>query len=168
VGVNRGPPNGELTGKDVVNLGGAEKAGAYLYGLACASQASRCSTSFRLFAKVDDAAARKPVSAPTSWFMAAHMRRLSMLSGISAESRPIVRHQPQFRLDCSPADASLFAQRHGDTFLARWRAALTPMIPRQRRTTSARWETRPPKMLDERGDHDRATPACRRRLQRKF
>ena len=45
---------------------------------------------------------RNPVSRPVRSFMPRHSRRLSIASGISLKSRPMVRHQPQLRLDCSP------------------------------------------------------------------
>ena len=61
-----------------------------------------------------------------------------MISGISRGSRPILRHQPQFRLDCSPAMCP-FSQRTVDTpFCARKSAVLVPMIPPPMITTSAR------------------------------
>src|SRR6516164_9260381 len=46
---------------------------------------------------------RKPGSAPISDWSRPQMARLSLISGISALSRPCWRHQPQLRLDCSPA-----------------------------------------------------------------
>ena len=81
---------------------------------------------------------RKPVSPPTCAFMPAHRRRLSMASGNSARSRPIVRHQPQFRLDCSPAMRPFSHSVTETPFLARWSAALTPTMPPPTTTTSAR------------------------------
>src|SRR5271163_4595255 len=81
---------------------------------------------------------RKPVSPPTCPFMPAQRRRLSMASGNSARSRPIVRHQPQFRLDCSPAMRPFSHSVTETPFLARWSAALTPTMPPPTTTTSVR------------------------------
>jgi len=61
-----------------------------------------------------------------------------MISGISRGSRPILRHHPQLRLDCSPAICP-FSQRTVETpFCARKSAVLAPMIPPPTITTSAR------------------------------
>jgi hypothetical protein len=46
---------------------------------------------------------RKPVSAPTRSFMPRQASSDLRMSGISRGSRPICRHQPQFRPDCSQA-----------------------------------------------------------------
>ena len=81
---------------------------------------------------------RKPVSPPTCASMPAQRRRLSIASGNSARSRPIVRHQPQFRLDCSPAMRPFSHSVTETPFLARWSAALTPTMPPPTTTTSAR------------------------------
>ena len=52
-----------------------------------------------------------------------------MLSGISRGSRPMVRTQPQFRLDCSPPIRP-FSQSVTETpRCARKRAVLTPAMP---------------------------------------
>ena len=72
---------------------------------------------------------RNPVSAPTVRFMSCHRRKLSMTSGISRGSRPIFRHQPQLRLDCSPAICPFSHSATGTPFCARKNAVLTPMIP---------------------------------------
>src|SRR5579884_2598865 len=80
---------------------------------------------------------RKPVSAPTRSFMPCHNRRLSMISGISRGSRAILRHQPQLRLDCSPAMCPFSHSTTETPFSARNRAVLTPMMPPPMTTTSA-------------------------------
>ena len=81
---------------------------------------------------------RKPVSASTISFIPSHRRRLSMISGISRGSRPILRTQPQLRLDCSPAIWP-FSHKATDTpRLARNRAALAPMMPPPTITTDTR------------------------------
>src|SRR5262245_12020963 len=62
---------------------------------------------------------------------------LSSISGISRGSRPILRTQPQLRLDCS-APSTPFSQRTTDTpRSARNSAVLTPAIPPPITTTSA-------------------------------
>ena len=66
------------------------------------------------------------------------MRCASMLSGISRGSRPMVRHQPQLRLDCSPPMRP-FSQRAAEMpFSARASTVLTPMMPPPITTTSTR------------------------------
>ena len=81
---------------------------------------------------------RKPVSASTRWFIPCHRRRLSMTSGISRGSRAILRHQPQLRLDCSPAMWPFSHSTVETPFSARNSAALVPIMPPPMITTSAR------------------------------
>src|SRR5260221_14019494 len=80
---------------------------------------------------------RKPVSASTIAFMPCHSLRLSMISGISRGSRAILRHQPQLRLDCSPAMWPFSQSTVGMPFLARKSAVLAPMMPPPTLTTPA-------------------------------
>ncbi len=61
-----------------------------------------------------------------------------MISGNSRGSRPILRHQPQLRLDCSPAMWPFSHKATETPFSARNSAALVPMIPPPIITTSAR------------------------------
>ena len=62
---------------------------------------------------------------------------LSIISGSSRGSRPILRTQPQLRLDCSAASAP-FSQSTTETpRSARNIAVLTPMMPPPMTTTSA-------------------------------
>src|SRR5437016_5544095 len=81
---------------------------------------------------------RKPVSASTVRFIPSHSRRLSMTSGISRGSRTILRHQPQLRLDCSPAMCPFSHSTAETPFCARNSAVLVPMMPPPTITTSAR------------------------------
>jgi hypothetical protein len=74
------------------------------WGSVRANQAACPSTSFLVSQRYTMPVRRNPVSAPTSSFIVVHIRRLSMLSGISARSRPSVRHH------------SFLAERDGDTF----------------------------------------------------
>ena len=46
---------------------------------------------------------RKPVALSVNRSMSRHSLRLSTINGISRSSRPVWRHQPQLRLDCSQA-----------------------------------------------------------------
>ncbi len=61
-----------------------------------------------------------------------------MMSGISRESRPCLRHQPQLRLDCSPPISPFSHSTTGIFFFARNKAALVPMMPPPMTTTAAR------------------------------
>src|SRR5512147_323101 len=80
---------------------------------------------------------RNPVSAWVRAFMPSHSRNDSTASGTSARSRPILRHQPQLRLDCSPAILP-FSQSATDTpFSARKSAVEAPTMPPPMTTTSA-------------------------------
>ena len=59
-----------------------------------------------------------------------------MARGISRGSRPILRHQPQLRLDCSPA---MWPFSHSTVGMPRWArnsAVETPMMPPPMTTTS--------------------------------
>ncbi len=78
---------------------------------------------------------RNPVSAPTSSFMPAQRRRLSMISGSSRGSRPCLRTQPQLRLDCSPAMWPFSQRTTGTPLRARNSAVLVPMMPPPTTTT---------------------------------
>jgi hypothetical protein len=65
------------------------------------------------------------------------MRMDSSISGISRGSRPILRTQPQLRLDCSAASAP-FSQSTTDTpRSASASAVLMPTMPPPTTTTSA-------------------------------
>src|SRR3954454_4656912 len=81
---------------------------------------------------------RKPVSASTRWFIPCHSRRLSITSGISRGSRAILRHQPQLRLQFSPAMWPFSHSTVETPFSARNSAALAPIMPPPIITTSAR------------------------------
>src|ERR1700722_20363453 len=81
---------------------------------------------------------RNPLSAPIILFMSVHSRSASMASGTSRGSRPILRHQPQLRLDCS---AAMSPFSHSTTLTpsrARKNAVQTPMMPPPMMTTVAR------------------------------
>jgi hypothetical protein len=81
---------------------------------------------------------RKPVSASTKSFIPCHSRRLSMIKGSSRGSRPILRHQPQLRLDCSWAMCPFSHSATETPFRAKNSAVLVPMIPPPTMTTSTR------------------------------
>ena len=81
---------------------------------------------------------RKPVSAPTIVFISAHRRSASIASGSSSGSRPILRHQPQLRLDCSAAIWPFSHSTTGTPLLARKNAVQTPIIPPPITTTRVR------------------------------
>jgi len=78
---------------------------------------------------------RKPVAQSVKRSMSRHNRKLSTISGISRSSRPVCRHQPQLRLDCSQA---MYAFSHSATGMPRAAsdsAAEVPMIPPPMTTT---------------------------------
>src|SRR5262245_46155653 len=82
--------------------------------------------------------ARKPVSPCTLALSPRQIRFASRLNWISRGSRPCVRHQPQFRLDCS-APMSPFSQSTTSIPLsASASAVLAPMIPPPITTAAAR------------------------------
>src|SRR5690242_15984738 len=81
---------------------------------------------------------RKPVSASVIAFISGHSRRASMASGISRGSRPILRHQPQLRLDCSPAMWPFSHNTTGTPLRARKKAVQVPMMPPPTTTTEVR------------------------------
>src|SRR5690349_6203990 len=81
---------------------------------------------------------RKPVSASVSVFNSGHSRRASIASGISRGSRPILRHQPQLRLDCSPAMWPFSHNTTGTPFRAKKNAVQVPMMPPPTTTTEVR------------------------------
>ena len=83
-----------------------------------------------------------PVSASVSAFMPPHSRRLPIASGSSRRSRPMVRHQPQLRLDCSPPIAPFSLSATEMPRRARNSAAHTPMMPPPIMTTSTRCGSR--------------------------
>ncbi len=61
-----------------------------------------------------------------------------MISGISRGSRTILRHQPQLRLDCSPAMWPFSTSTTETPRCARNKAADVPMMPPPMTTISAR------------------------------
>src|SRR5277367_1941509 len=61
-----------------------------------------------------------------------------MASGISRGSRPILRAQPQLRLDCSPAMWPFSHSTTGMPLRARKNAVLVPMMPPPTTTTPVR------------------------------
>jgi hypothetical protein len=72
------------------------------------------------------------------WFMPRHSRRLSIASGISRASRPMVRHQPQLRLDCSAPIRPFSHSTMEWPFSARNSAVQVPMMPPPTITTPVR------------------------------
>ncbi len=81
---------------------------------------------------------RKPVSASVRAFISGHSRNASIASGISRGSRPILRHQPQLRLDCSPAMWPFSHSTTGTPLRARKNAVQVPMMPPPITTTPVR------------------------------
>src|ERR1051326_1725660 len=81
---------------------------------------------------------RKPVSASISLFNSFHSRSASIDSGTSRASRPILRHQPQLRLDCSAAISPFSHTTTGIPSRARKKAVHTPMMPPPTMTTTVR------------------------------
>src|SRR5215471_4180792 len=81
---------------------------------------------------------RKPVSASAIAFISGHSRNASIASGISRGSRPILRHQPQLRLDCSPAMWPFSHSTTGMPLRARKNAVQVPMMPPPITTTEVR------------------------------
>ena len=66
------------------------------------------------------------------------MRTLAMASGTSARSRPMVRHQPQLRLDCSAATRPFSTTVTATPFSAKASAVLIPATPPPITTTPVR------------------------------
>ena len=81
---------------------------------------------------------RKPVSDPVKVLSSAQSRSASIASGISNGSRPILRHQPQLRLDCSAAISPFSHSTTGMPLRARKNAVQVPMMPPPTITTRAR------------------------------
>src|SRR5262245_61480421 len=81
---------------------------------------------------------RKPVSVPSLEFKPRHSLRDSIINGISRESLPIWRHQPQLRLDCSQA-ISPFSQIVTSSPRSESSSAVAqPSMPPPMTTTSVR------------------------------
>ena len=81
--------------------------------MARASQASCCADFLRGLAEIDDAGSAE-AGRPVARSCRSQRRMDSRIKGISRGSRPILRHQPQLRLDCSPAIMP-FSQSATDT-----------------------------------------------------
>jgi hypothetical protein len=81
-------------------------------------------------------ARRNPVSPPISRFISCHSFIASIASGTSRGSRPILRHQPQLRLDCSAAISPFSHTTTGTPLAARKKAVQMPMMPPPITTTS--------------------------------
>jgi hypothetical protein len=72
---------------------------------------------------------RNPVALSVSRSMSRHRRRLSTISGISRSSRPVCRHHPQLRLDCSQAMYAFSQSTTGMPRAASDSAAEVPIMP---------------------------------------
>ena len=107
-------------------------------GRTAASHASRSANSAWVRDKYRMPLCRQPVSAPVSASISRHSRRLSIASGNSRGSRPIVRHQPQLRLDCSAAMPPFPQSRTGTPLRARNKAVVAPIMPPPTTTTPVR------------------------------
>ena len=79
----------------------------------------------------------KPVSPPMRAFMPSHRSQRHRISGISRGSRPIWRHQPQLRLDCSAAISPFSRSTTSTPRSASSRAVETPAMPPPMTQTAA-------------------------------